>query len=171
MLGRRGRLVLLVATFAIVLGACSSASETIAERIVEGQEGVSDVDINADDGTFSFNVDTEDGSATVEIGGGEVPADFPAPVPPGGTVTASMVSTDGANAGWTLGLEYEGDRVDEIAAVYEEWMLSQGWEPQKIEQTAPIRSTSMYGVGDESGTVVTVAFDDGKTSVVVIING
>lgn len=171
---RRILVAVCVGALGLTAAACDSVGESIAEKAIEEiaeQEGVSNVDIDAEDGSVSLDFETEDGSQSVEFGSGSVPDDFPAPVPSGGTVV-STATAGGAGAGWTLIVEYDGDRYDEMAGVYEPWLEGEGYEIQKFEQTAPIRSLQLTGTrteGDE-GALISIGVVEDTTTVTLIIS-
>ena len=80
------RWVVLSGALVVTLAACSST--TVTEQILEGQEGVGNVEIDEEDGNVKIEIESEDGEASVVIGGGEVPDGFPIPIADGGTVMA-----------------------------------------------------------------------------------
>ena len=61
---------------------------------------------------------------TAVFGGGEVPDDFPVPVPSGGDVQAVMESP----AGTTLTIFYPVSEFDSLLAFYEDWVNGVGGE-------------------------------------------
>ncbi|VAW09708.1 hypothetical protein MNBD_ACTINO02-1234 [hydrothermal vent metagenome] len=65
---------------------------------------------------------TENGTETIDVAadGGEVPADFPLPVAPDGTVGLTMNSPDGE----LYTITYPKDSFDELAAMYTEYMTN-----------------------------------------------
>jgi len=145
------RTMLLVAALALVVAACGSASETIAEQIAESNDGISDVDI--DDDTVSFNVETDDGGeAQVVIGGGEIPDDFPAPVPPGGTVGFTSFQSAGDGSLALVAITYPADQFDSLAATYELWLSSEGYVVSKSETTAAGMRSAFLSGERESGS-------------------
>ncbi len=133
------RLFALMVVLVLVAAACGdSAEEQILEQILEsGNDGISDLDINTDDGEFNISIEGEDGedinivsqgedgsfNMTVEgedgetftIGGGEVPDDLQTPVADGGNVT----STFSSNTDRSVGIEYPENRFDELVSMYD----------------------------------------------------
>lgn len=159
-------MAVLVTALLLAVAGCSSASDEIAERIAEQGEGVSNVDI--EDDSVSFDVETDEGSASVDIGSGDIPDDFPAPIPSGGEVTFSMITEGGGSSGSTVALTYPDDRFDELVSTWEGWLESEGYEVSKSEATSGgRRSVILTGnreSGDPSGVAMTVA-EDGSGSV------
>lgn len=91
---------------ALVVAACGGSNP--AEQFLESQAGIDNVNIDDGSGSFSVTDDEgntisisgdeesltvtgEDGDTIGVFGGGEIPADFPIPMPPGGTVTSVVV--------------------------------------------------------------------------------
>ena len=129
------RFVPVVLGVSLILAACQSASETIAEQLAEQVEGVDNVEIDTDTG--QVKIETDEGSVT--IGGGELPDDFPVPLPDGYQV-ASVFTADGTSA---VSLAYPEGDFDEIVAFFDDWTSSQ--------PTTWTKSTSSVS-GDE-GTI------------------
>ena len=131
----------------LVIAACSPG--TVTEQILEGQEGIENVEIDEDTGEVKIEVEGEDGGS-VSIGGGEVPDDFPIPLPDGGEVRAVFETDDEAN----VQASYDTGDFDSIRAFYQDWSASAGDEVQGTFETSAPPS---YGVtvidGDRSYTV------------------
>ena len=68
-------------------------------------------------GGDSGNVQNLTESETLQIGG-DAPDDFPLPIPDGGTVTTFLESDDQMK----LNMLFEGDRLDEFVAIYQQWV-------------------------------------------------
>jgi hypothetical protein len=128
------RTVVLVAITGFALVACSGGD--VAEQILESQEGVGDVEINENNGSVQIEVEDEDGNTAV-IGGGEVPADFPIPVPDGGSVAA--VFTQGSDA--TVTLTYPASEYDSLVATYQDFVDGTGGEVNKVTSSSPASVT------------------------------
>jgi hypothetical protein len=129
----------------VTLAACSPASLT--EQIIEGQEGIGDVEINEDDGTFKIEIEDEEGDVSAVIGGGDVPDGFPIPVADGGTVMAVFEQQSDS----TVSISYDGADYDAIKAFYEEWVDSSGVEVlNKLEISSPKSASWSLQKGDDS---------------------
>ena len=124
------RVVLASVVLTMVLAACGTA---ITEQIIEGQEGVGNVEIDENSGSVVIEFEDEEGESSGTFGGGEVPADFPVPVPGGGTVMG--VFTTGGDT--SLSLTYPSADFDSIKAVYENWAAGAGEELNKFESSSP----------------------------------
>lgn len=164
----------LLAVLLIGAGACSSSGdvaadeipEEVLEEIVEANPDITDVEV--DDDSISFTVEDEDGGeAEVQIGtGADIPEGFPAPVPSGGEVQQSVVSS-GSQGAWNLIIIYPADRFDELAETYESWMNSEGYEVQKIEQSGQQRSVTLIGQGDQPPGASVAIIENGEGDVIV----
>jgi hypothetical protein len=121
------RIALGFVALALILTACQSVSENIAESItekaLEGVEGVDGVNIDTDSGQVS--IETEDGAIT--IGGGEMPDGFAIPAPDGYKVT-SVFTSDGTSS---VSLAYDEGDFAAIEAFYDDWTASQPSEWSK----------------------------------------
>jgi hypothetical protein len=111
------RFVPVVLGLTLILAACQSASETIAEQLAEQVEGVDNVEIDTDSG--QVKIETDEGAVT--IGGGELPDDFPIPLPDGYQVV-SVFTAEGTSA---VSLAYPEGNFDDIVAFFDDWTSSQ----------------------------------------------
>lgn len=147
----------------LVLTACSGAD--IAEEILEGQEGVGDVEINENNGSVQIEVEDEDGEGSVVIGGGEVPADFPIPVPDGGTVAMAISSEDGSS----VTISYPVSEYDSLVSTYQSFVDGTGGEMTTMESSAP-RSKTWSVTTDTESFYITVSESD-PDAIVSLIAG
>jgi len=113
------KFVLGTVVLAMVLSACGGA---ITEQIIESQEGVENFDVSENDGTVVLELEDEEGDVSAVIGGGDIPADFPVPVPDGGDVMA-VVSSGGDDS---VSMTYPSGDFDSIKAFYENWATGFG---------------------------------------------
>lgn len=174
------RVGIFIAVLMVGAGACSSTdvsddevTEEIVEQVIEEQnDNISDVEI--EDDSISFTVeDEEGGESEVQIGtGADVPDDFPAPVPPGGEVQQSVVSS-GSQGAWNLVVNYPVDRFDELVETYENWMNAEGYQVQKMEQSGSPRSVTLIGQGDQppGASIVIIEGTAGDLILNVIVPG
>jgi hypothetical protein len=126
------RAAISIAFLAILTTACSP-SELIAEQILEGQEGIENVEIDESTGEVKIEVEGEDGGSVV-IGGGDIPDGFPIDVPSGGEVQAVLQS--GTDA--TVSLMFDAADFDTVIAFYEDWIEKSGSDViNKFESSAP----------------------------------
>ena len=151
------KLVLVVATVALMVSACQSASEQLTEQILEQQDGVSNVEFDADSGQVSL--ETDDGS--ISIGGGDIPSGFAIPFLDG----YEVVSVFDSDSDTAVTVTYAGDRYDEIVAFYQDWTSGQPGEwnyASNVFDSADgqtIRSTSWLQDGTHVGATDCPSFD------------
>lgn len=159
------KLVLVIAAVALLISACQSASEQLTEQILEQQDGVDNVEFDADSGQVS--VETEDGSIT--IGGGEVPAGFPVPFPDGYEVTSVFDSESDSS----VAVLYPPDRYDELVSFYENWAASQPGEWSASNNTfdsadgKTIRTVALYEATTQISIIDCPNFEDGSDAACV----
>lgn len=140
---------------ALAIAACGNVAEELAEQAIESQDG-GDVDIDFDQGddgaTIEFSDGDDEGSGTMVIGGGELPDDFPVPVPDGFEVssTSSFSSADGTQ--YSAVLVWDRDDFDSLVAFYEDYFAGM-----------PDITTSAFTSGD--ATSQTWGNADGTVSV------
>lgn len=159
------RLLTLCAVLAIVAAACGS--DTIAEQIIEGNDGITDV--NIDDGEVTVEFDDEEGGGSLTVGGGDIPDGFPIPVPDGGTVQTSFEQS----GSYAVGLAYPGEDFDDLTGFYDDWVASQEAENVSTSSTTNPRSQSWYGEradGEFVITLVEVPDGSGNPTVQVSLN-
>lgn len=117
-----------VVALALVVTACGSIGENIAERATEEaieqaaeSEGGGDVDIDVQEDGVSFSQSGEDGESEMQIGGDvEIPEELPVPVPDGGTVTSSSSFSQDSETVYSVAVEYPAEKYEEIVAFYDD---------------------------------------------------
>lgn len=148
-----------IAAFALLVAACGSASDKVAEKLAEelieaSSDGEVDIDVSGDGDDVSFKVETDEGSFTMGSGG-DLPDGLEIPAPDGGDVMTTMAAEDGIMAM----LSYEGNRYDEITGFYDDWTASAGgdWDRQSfnMESDGETARTTMWVLdsGDQSVNV------------------
>ncbi|MEA1901900.1 MAG: hypothetical protein U9N56_00065 [Actinomycetota bacterium] len=121
-----------IGAMALLVASCSGGD--VAERIIEGQEGVGDVEVNEDDGSVKIEIEDEEGDISASFGAGEIPDGFPIDVPNGGSVMAVVEQSDDA----TVSLSYNSSEFDSIVGFYEDWIAGTGSEVvNKLEVANP----------------------------------
>ncbi len=151
--GKMKRIGPIIVAMTLVLSACQSASETIAEQLAEQIDGVNNVELDEDTGTVKIETDDE----TLTFGGGELPADFPIPIPDGGQVLS--VFTSGSQAAATV--SFPQGRYDELVLYYDDWSNSQpgvwgtGNSTVAVEGQT-VRSSNWYGSTADSDANISV---------------
>ncbi|MBK5266226.1 MAG: hypothetical protein JJE47_02220 [Acidimicrobiia bacterium] len=148
----RTRTMVVGAVTALLVSACGNAAETVAEKVIENETGAdvtitddgasmqvtdedgSTVDFNSTDGTVVITgTDDEGNESTIEMGGTEVPADFPMPIPDGSEVT--FVSTFDTPEGASTSVTVQIDPSDtaSVLEMYKTWFADQGMEVTSAE--------------------------------------
>lgn len=144
---RRIRIAMVVT--ALALAACGGAELT--EQIIEGQEGVGDVEISEDDGTVEIEIETDEGDVSAVFGGGDLPAGFPIAVPDGGDVK-SVVESGGEAS---VSLAFGASEFDSIKSFYENWVGSSGATVvSKSEMSSPRAVTWVLEMGSQFYNII-----------------
>jgi hypothetical protein len=151
----------------VVLIASACSGEGVVEQVLESQEGVGDVEIDADSGTFS--IESEDGDTSVVVGGGEVPADFPIPLPPGGVVEAVLHQEGGTS----VVIRFPIDEYEAIAGFYKNFVTSGGIEIVNTSSTSdpPLISWVLDAGADQYSVIVLNAGDATQVQLLVVDGG
>jgi hypothetical protein len=159
------RIVLLIVV-GLFLVACGNAAETVAEKAIEaGGGGSVDVDLD-DEGGGEFVIESEDGSQTVNVGGGELPSELTIPMPDGFEVIASSVIEQGDEKFVTAVVVYPGGDIDEIAAHFDDYY--EGIDGTNRMQTN-LETGTQYIWLTEEGVGVTAVARDGEDTVEVSV--
>ena len=143
-----------VIAFALLAAACGGAAEVVNEQLLESIEGVENVEINEDDGSFEVTIE-EDGES-ITIGGGEIPEGLTVPIPPGGDVVGAASS----DSDISVSLTFPGDQYDDLVAQYQSWADGSGQEVAKSESTYESDGTEIRNVSwstDDGSVFVTVS--------------
>jgi hypothetical protein len=128
----RSKWWILVAVVALVGAACASASEKIAESVIEKaieSESGGDVNVDIGDDGFSASVEGEDGSSIQVGGAADVPDELTFPVPDGGEVNTTLIDSSYV----AVALQYPSDRFDEVMAFYDDRTSGTGDEWSRSE--------------------------------------
>jgi hypothetical protein len=170
-----------IAAFALLVAACSSASDVVADNVTEqlieaGVEGDVDVDVSGDGEDMSINVESEDGDFSIDVSGdgddatiemetedgsivvgsgAELPDGLEIPVPDGGDVMTSVA----AEGMVLVSLTYDLGRFDEIVAFYEDWTAGSGdeWDPQSMSfDSGEGAQRNQMWIGTDNGDAISV---------------
>lgn len=79
----------------------------------------------------------EEGEGSISFGGGEIPDDFPVPVPDGGDVQQVSSTPDGAS----VSLFFPSDEFDSLKEFYSDWANGQSAEVSTFESTNPLAAS------------------------------
>lgn len=157
---RMGRSVVGVVGVAMLLAACGGTN--VAEQIIESQDGVGNIEIDENSG--SIVIEDEEGDVSAVIGGGDLPADFPVPVPSGGTVMAVVTTGDDESASIT----YPSSEYNAIKDFYENWATSTGEILNTFESSSPEAKSWSLQDGDKTYSV-SVADTGSETFVSIVV--
>ncbi len=173
----RKAMILLVAA-ALTLAACGNAAEKAAEEVVGAQaggevdiqndsvsietdEGEASVEVSGDDETIVVTGTDESGDeVTIEMGGTELPADFPMPVFTPSEVTHVSTWTDADQASYSVTLEIDPADAADAIAFYKAWFDGEG-------MTVTSSDTTVIGESDAVTSIVQVT-EYGSYSEVVL---
>ncbi len=160
------RMTVLVVVAALTLSACGKAAETAVEKAAEqateqalesdaaGDGGDVDVDLGTDsEGINISGTDAETGeNVQIQMGGSEIPADFPMPLPDTGeVVNVSFLTMDDVTA-YEVRLQIDPKDWKAIREFYTQWMDDQGMDLLASDE-------AVFGSTDD-GAVASVAYDD-----------
>jgi hypothetical protein len=148
------RYLAFVGAAALVAAACSSGASDAGSTATAGDAGVT-----------TTTVDGSSGQQEVQVGG-EVPADFALPIPDGGTVTSFVDDQTVTN----LNMLFDGDRVAEFVAFYQQWIDDNATEI--VFENASSDSAQWvvkYGTDEQASIGITAAKDnDGNVTDTVL---
>lgn len=171
------RFVIAIASGALVLAACGGA-DTIAENIIENETG-GEVDVNddsivikSDDGDTTIEISEDDDGVTIsgtddsgeevsiEMGGTEVPDDFPMPIFDPSEVTHVSTFAMASGSSFSVTLEIDPGDAGDALAFYQDWFDEEG---------LPVTSSDSMVIadGDAVTSIVQVA-EYGSYSEVVL---
>lgn len=152
----------------MVLTACSGVSENVAENALEAaieDELGGDASVQLDDD--SVQIQTEDGSQSIGIGGGaEVPEGFPIPIPDGGTVSYSF--TDSAAGTSVVIVDYPASALEEIVAEMEDYFSAYS-DVQTVQMSNPTQY--IWNTSDGSQSVTVAEWDETTVQVSMSVTG
>jgi len=151
----------------------NSVGDNVAEKILEGSEGIGDVNLDSSNDSFDMTVEGEDGETisvsgsgegddfsmviegdngeTMTFGSGEIPEGMNTPVADGGNVISTMSAEGLVN----VVIEYPTSMYDELVEMYDDFFSGDG--VQRFE------SSSSEGSGTQRA--VTWMPADGTTQV------
>jgi hypothetical protein len=120
--------------------------------------GGADVDVSGEGDDFTIEFEDDEGGGVI-TGGADIPADFPMPLPDTYQGVGSSSFESGGERTVSVVIEIPASDVDEVAALYERWMESQGIEADTFRMEA------------EGSALITVSGErDGETFGVTITN-
>ncbi len=163
------RLMIVLVVLALVAVGCGKAAENIIEGAIENQleeEGGGDVDVNLDEDDGSISIETDEGS--MNIGGTDVPDDFPLPLPDYEEVVGVVTQT-GDFASSMVTVTFDPDDFEDVAELYGDFFNDDGWEVSRTDSSSDGDRMVMYfaSKGDVSASAI-VGYNDGEETATVI---
>ena len=147
---------------AVVAAGCGSVSDRVGEGLVEELlegSGIEDVEIDQDDGSIIFTVESEEGDQTFSIGD-DLPADFPFPLPDEYEVTTSFEVGDGDQKAFSALLVIPADDFDKVTELYENFLNDEGFEVTKESMSAgDTRFVFLTGDRDDVAAIITLSVE------------
>ncbi len=113
-----------------LVGGCQKVAEKAAEEAVESATGAK---VDVDEGKMT--VQDEGQSTTVDVEGAELPEGWPSDAPVyDGTITASVVNSQGDAVAYSIVVETE-DAHDDVVAWFERELKDEGWNVEATMRT------------------------------------
>ena len=117
----------LIVVLMIGASACGgSAGDEVAERVLEQQPGVQNVEI--DDTSMTVSLESEEGEISMEMGTGELLEGFPFPVPDGCVVVGHSRWKGPDGVAIQAGLEFPPGQFEIVVSFYEDFLEGEGFE-------------------------------------------
>ena len=138
------RTVIIAVAAALMLSACGNAVENIAENIIEAEtggevdvegdsiviqsdDGETEIEISGDDETVVISGTDESGEdISIEMGGTEIPADFPMPVFDPSEVTHVSTFDMAGGSSFSVTLEIDPGNATDAIDFYKDWFEAEG---------------------------------------------
>lgn len=160
----RSRLLVLLMVMAIAATGCAGAAENIVENAlenaIEDEGGSGNVNIEIDEDEGSASIETDEGS--IQIGGTDIPSDFPLPIPDYEEVSGVITSSQEGTESTQIILSFDPDDIDEVADLYEEFFNDQGWETTRTDTTSgDIRNLWIGGISGGIDAAAVIGYTDG----------
>lgn len=131
------RLAVTIAVVILVVAGCGDddggpggLSDEIAGQIADEADGVTDIDVGSDGEEFSVTFEDEEGAGVAALGG-DLPDDFPFPVPDGYEVGSSMQFEDTSGKTFSAVIRVGDDEFDAAAGLYETFLTDEGFEVER----------------------------------------
>ncbi len=151
------RLRTAVIALALIAAACGSSDNTADSSISSQTNGDDDATIQVTD---------ENGEQISLTGsGGEISADFPLPIAPGGTIGLTMNSPDGE----LYTITYPNEAFDQLAEMYTEYMTSTPGEESVSSGTFEGLKSFFSKITLDDGTTLSASISQSDTETVVTL--
>ena len=159
----RTRFLVMLIAIGLLTTACGNAAEDLVENAIENaieSEGGGDVNIDIDEDGGSASIETDEGS--IQIGGGDIPADFPLPIPDYEEVAGVVTSDQEGTESTQIILSFDPDDIDEVADLYEGYFNDQGWETTRTDtKSGDIRNLWISGISGGIDAAAAIGYNDG----------
>lgn len=90
----------------------------------------------------------------------DLPPDFPMPVPDGGEIVNTVVSSAGERDDFHVIVHYPSDHFERLGEVYRTWLMEEGFDVDAAGSTEAI--LQLAGLGNRASASVLIAEQDGK---------
>lgn len=156
------RLALIIAATHIVAacGGTDDSADALISRIVE-QAGGEGADMStSDDGEFTLTIEDEGGTAQATLGG-DLPSDFPFPLPDEYEVGTSVQFEDEGGTSYTAVIQVSGDAFDATKEMYESWLEDEGFTVDTMEiQGTEGKGAVITGDRDDAHAYIEMSYRD-----------
>jgi len=176
--------LVLAAAMVVAITACGSnagsddAIDEQLEQIIE-QAGGGDVDVDTEDGEItltdedgSVEISTDDDEMTMKVEGdeggfaatlgGDLPDDFPFPLPDEYEVGSSMQIDDEAGTFYSAVIKVAPEEYDTVKAMYESWLEGEGFtvDAFEVENADGTNGVFINGVRDNIDVMVSISVEE-----------
>lgn len=163
---KKTRTLAVMAAVILTMTACGSggdsddAADALAEEIVE-RAGGGDVEINTDDDEFTMEVENDEGGFAATLGG-DLPADFPFPLPDEFEVRSSMQIDDEAGTSYNAVISVDAEEYDSVKAMYESWLEGEGFavDAFEVENADGTKGVFISGERDDVDAFVSISVEE-----------
>lgn len=159
-------------------GSSDDAAEALVEQILE-QAGDGDINIDTDDGGItltdedgSVEISTDDDEMTMTVDGdeggfsatlgGDLPADFPFPLPDNFEVGSSMQIDDEPGTTYSAVINVAPEEYDSVKAMYESWLESEGFTLDAFEMEGDDGTKGVFidGERDDVDAFISISLEE-----------
>lgn len=158
----KSKIIILLVVLAVFSVGCQNVAEKAVENAIEKETG-GKAKVNTDDGTVEL--ETEKGK--VQIGKNDLPEGFPEDIPV--YENAKITSSVNSAGTFSLTLNAEGEKTDEIADFYKDELKENGWK-SVMSTNSGAEGQEFTGLQYEKGNrQVTISVTGGGDGTVIAI--
>ena len=184
---KKTKTLVLLMSVVFVVAACGSddggnaddAAEALAEQLIEQAGGGDDVNIDTDEGQItltdedgSVEISTDDDEMTMTVEGddgglsatlgGELPADFPFPLPDEFEVGSSMQFEDEAGTSYSAVINVAPEEYDSVKAMYQAWLEGEGFtvDAFEVENADDTKGVFIGGERDDADAFISISIEE-----------